>query len=146
MLCDSMLKTDGCYGERKRRKIMKKIKYGDTLQNQDAQADSVALKSKSWNRRKFIKASANAGVAAMLSQSPILSAVESGNHKKRYVIVGTGSRSRMYQRSIENDYAKYAELVGFCDVNTGRLKLAQERSRQHGKPVPPFLWPRNSTA
>ena len=120
-------------------KNYEKIKYDDTLQNQHEPVDWAAGKSKSWNRRKFIKASANAGVAAMLSQSPILSEVESGNRKKRYVIVGTGSRSRMYQRSIENDYSKYAELVGFCDVNTGRLKLSQERSRQHGKPVPPIF-------
>lgn len=42
-------------------------------------------------------------------------------NKKRYAIVGTGSRSSMYIRAICNTYRDQAELVGFCDSNQLRM-------------------------
>jgi predicted dehydrogenase len=45
--------------------------------------------------------------------------------KKRCAIVGTGSRSYMYHEALLGPYAPYWELVGLCDVNPGRLRLAQ---------------------
>jgi predicted dehydrogenase len=58
--------------------------------------------------------------------------------KRRYVIVGLGGRSRMYQNAIQKNYNQYCELVGFCDVNLGRLQLAQERSKENDSIAPPI--------
>ncbi len=96
-------------------------------------------RNNSVNRREFIKTSANVGAAVVLSQSSLLGADPSAKSRKRYAIVGTGSRCRMYQGAIEGNYREHAELVGICDVNLGRLKLTQERSRQHGATPPPYF-------
>lgn len=53
------------------------------------------------------------------------------------MIVGMGSRSSMYQDAVEKKYQATAELVGFCDTNPGRLKLAQGRSAKNGAKAPP---------
>ena len=41
--------------------------------------------------------------------------------KKRYAVVGTGSRSSMYIRAITTTYKDVAELVGLCDSNQSRM-------------------------
>ena len=41
--------------------------------------------------------------------------------KKRYVIVGTGSRSSMFSDAILNLYPTTCELVGICDTNSLRM-------------------------
>ena len=41
--------------------------------------------------------------------------------KKRYALVGTGSRARMFLRAITNDFNEHAELVALCDINQGRM-------------------------
>ena len=43
------------------------------------------------------------------------------SQKKRYAIVGTGSRSSMYIKAICNTYPDRAELVGLCDSNQSRM-------------------------
>lgn len=43
------------------------------------------------------------------------------SNKKRYVVVGTGSRSNMYIKAIVNDYQAQAELLAFCDANQTRM-------------------------
>ncbi|MBN2354654.1 Gfo/Idh/MocA family oxidoreductase, partial [candidate division KSB1 bacterium] len=59
--------------------------------------------------------------------------------RERIAIVGTGGRSRMYQDAIQKGYADYCELVGLCDINPGRVKVAQQRSEKNsGKSVPGF--------
>lgn len=50
-------------------------------------------------------------------------------HKKRYAIVGLGGRSRMYREAVLETYAVHSAMVGFCDLNLGRLKLAQAKAR-----------------
>lgn len=92
-------------------------------------------KKHTLNRRDFMKISAAASAGIMLSTKKVLWASEA---KKKYVIVGVGSRSRMYQRAIQVDYKSFAELGGFCDVNEGRLKLAQRRSRDYNGGEPPI--------
>ncbi len=57
--------------------------------------------------------------------------------RRRYAIVGLGSRRELYQDGIERTHARWAELVGLCDVNPGRVELAQARSRRNGAAVPP---------
>lgn len=86
-------------------------------------------------RRNFLKTTAVAGAGLALGPN-LLANVHLGSKRKRYCIVGNGIRSTFYQRAIEGDYKDYAELVGFCDNNPGRLKYAQERSRERGMPVP----------
>ena len=62
--------------------------------------------------------------------------------KKRYVVVGTGARSDMYISALTGgDYKDYAELVGICDVNQGRMDYYNERigKKYNHPPVPTYL-------
>src|SRR5689334_1171425 len=43
------------------------------------------------------------------------------SERKRYAVVGLGSRSRMFTTAVLKDYADQAELVAFCDVNQTRM-------------------------
>lgn len=85
------------------------------------------------NRRALIKA-ASAGLALAAGAS---GAAHAKAARVRYAIVGVGSRSRMYQEAITGPYRDQAELVAVCDVNPGRLALAQRRALEAGaaKPV-----------
>ena len=47
--------------------------------------------------------------------------------KKRYAQVGVGGRAIMYYQAIAKDFNEYAELVGFCDINQGRMDYANRR-------------------
>ncbi len=86
------------------------------------------------DRRTFVKtlSAAGLGLAAMGG-----SFAAAGSPRKRYAIVGTGSRRVMYQDAIEKTYPEHAELVGLCDTNPGRLELARTRSTQNGAKPPP---------
>ncbi len=86
------------------------------------------------DRRSFVKTLSTAGLA--LGAAPALLAQAANPKRKRYAIVGLGSRYRMYHDAIEKTYAEHAELVGLCDKNPGRLALAQKRSGENGAPVP----------
>jgi len=46
--------------------------------------------------------------------------------KKRYCVVGTGSRSSMYINAILGKYKDIAELVAFCDSNPGRMQYYKD--------------------
>ncbi len=59
-----------------------------------------------------------------------------GSPRRRYAIVGVGSRHEIYQDGIEKAHAAYAELVAVCDANPGRLELARQRSVANGAVVP----------
>lgn len=41
--------------------------------------------------------------------------------KKRYALVGTGSRSAMYTHALMGDFSAYGELVALCDINPKRM-------------------------
>ncbi len=56
--------------------------------------------------------------------------------RRRYAIVGLGSRHELYQDGIEQTHATHAELVAVCDTNVGRIELARRRSARNGAPVP----------
>lgn len=43
--------------------------------------------------------------------------------RKRYAIVGTGGRSRMFLDAIVKDFAGHAELVAFCDLSPHRMAM-----------------------
>lgn len=57
--------------------------------------------------------------------------------RRRYAIVGLGSRHELYQDGIEKVHARWAELVALCDSNPGRIELARRRSALNGAVVPP---------
>jgi predicted dehydrogenase len=65
---------------------------------------------------------------------------ESMMSKSRVILVGTGGRSVMWRDSAALNYPDSAELVGLCDINPGRLELAQKQLKEKGlaKPVPLF--------
>ena len=56
--------------------------------------------------------------------------------RRRYAIVGLGSRHELYQDGIEKTHAHWAELVALCDSNPGRIEVARRRSVQNGAAVP----------
>ncbi|MGI2034641.1 Gfo/Idh/MocA family oxidoreductase [Rhizobium panacihumi] len=41
--------------------------------------------------------------------------------KKKYVLVGTGARARMFYEAIARDYREHGELVALCDTNQTRM-------------------------
>ncbi len=91
---------------------------------------------KGMTRREFTKTSVAAGAGVAMSTTAAFGFVQEPRRKK-FAIVGVGGRSYMYQRAILNTFAEHGELVGVCDVNVGRLKLAQENARRAGKAEPP---------
>jgi predicted dehydrogenase len=95
-------------------------------------------KKENISRREFVKTSATVGVGSMLVTNSFAGMIFDEHEKRRYVIVGVGSRSRMYQDAIQKNYNQYCELVGFCDVNRGRLELAQKRSKNNDSIAPPI--------
>jgi len=87
------------------------------------------------DRRAFLKTAALAGAGLALGASTLRATTEP-KPRRRYAIVGVGSRHTMYQDAIEKNYREYAELVAVCDINPGRLKVAQKRSGANSAPVP----------
>jgi predicted dehydrogenase len=61
------------------------------------------------------------GVALGLASAGTVTAAPG---RRRYVIVGVGSRSRMYLTALTQTFREGNELVGLCDTNPGRLELA----------------------
>ena len=58
--------------------------------------------------------------------------------RRRYAIVGTGGRSRMYYEALSTRYAESAELVGLCDVNQTRMDYVnRELTKGYGAPPVP---------
>ncbi|HEX9784389.1 MAG TPA: Gfo/Idh/MocA family oxidoreductase [Opitutaceae bacterium] len=92
---------------------------------------SAPTTSAAIDRRTFVKTAAIAGVGLALGAS-LGAAQVSTTQRKRYAIVGTGSRHRMYHRAILDDYAAHAELVGLCDLNPGRMEVSRKKAREKG--------------
>ena len=62
--------------------------------------------------------------------------------KKRYAIVGTGSRSYMYINALCGEYADSSELTAFCDINQTRMDYANENiGKKHSHPPVPTYKP-----
>jgi predicted dehydrogenase len=78
------------------------------------------------DRRAFLKATSLAGLGLALGANAIAAPADP---RHRYALVGTGSRSRLFQEAIERDFREHVRLVALCDLNPGRLRLAAERSR-----------------
>jgi predicted dehydrogenase len=80
-------------------------------------------------RRQFLATTALAGAGILIGASAS-GQTSSPSRRKRYALVGLGGRSRMYRDAVLETYARHCEMVGFCDVNLGRLKLAQSLARK----------------
>lgn len=80
-------------------------------------------------RRSFIKKTTMAAAVAPLSLSAvdfIDKAKTSEKGKKRYALVGTGTRgARSWAKPIVDTYGQHAELVALCDINLGRMAYAK---------------------
>ena len=83
------------------------------------------------SRRSFIATTAVAG-AGLLAGAAALAQTTAAASRKRYALVGVGSRSSMYRDAIFKTYPEHCQMVGFCDVNEGRLKLAQRKAKETG--------------
>jgi predicted dehydrogenase len=82
----------------------------------------------SISRREFLTAtSASLLLAgcARIQGGPAGAARPAHSGKTRYAHVGVGSRSSFYRGALNKSYAEHGEYVGFCDVNLGRLRMAQ---------------------
>ena len=89
------------------------------------------------SRRQFAKVSAGAVLAAVaVKPAHAAGAATAPGAKKRYAVVGVGSRAYMYLDAIQTTYASNAELVGVCDTNAGRLELARADAKTAGRAEP----------
>jgi predicted dehydrogenase len=81
------------------------------------------------NRRKFITTTGFAATGALLI-NPLASSAQSlfdGSKKMRMAMVGTGHRgSGMWGKDVVETYSQYAEFVGLCDINPGRVEAAKK--------------------
>ncbi len=97
----------------------------------------IPAASAAIDRRTFVKTAAAAGVGLALGASLGAAQITTGG-RKRYAIVGTGSRHRMYHGAILGAYKEHAELVGLCDLNIGRVELSRQSARERGVEVPGY--------
>ncbi|MDE2951109.1 MAG: Gfo/Idh/MocA family oxidoreductase [Chloroflexota bacterium] len=59
--------------------------------------------------------------------------------RRRYAIVGTGSRAGMYVTATAKTYARSAQLVGMCDLSQTRMSWYNRQLRRDGaSPVPAY--------
>jgi predicted dehydrogenase len=89
------------------------------------------------DRRTFVKTLSTAGVGLAMAGDSILAQV--APRKRRYAIVGCGSRHAMYRQAILGDYAKDAELVALCDINPGRVELSRKWAADRGVTVTGYV-------
>jgi predicted dehydrogenase len=94
------------------------------------------------SRRQFISTTSTViGAGALLGASALAQETDTTlvGRRKRYALVGVGSRSNMFRTAILETHAEHAQLVGFCDKNQGRLELAQRKAKDKESEVPIFL-------
>ena len=59
------------------------------------------------------------------------------SERKRYAIVGTGSRAGMYVDAVTGQYSEQAELVGLCDLSQVRMDWHNRGLQASGLPLAP---------
>ncbi len=86
-----------------------------------------------FTRRDMLSGTARAGAVALAGPALLATAraavAAPSEGKKRYAQVGVGSRSNMYRQAVHDTYADHAVMVGYCDINQGRLELAQRKDK-----------------
>jgi predicted dehydrogenase len=93
----------------------------------------VVSKDQEFGRREAMQVLAASAAAAAIGQSGPVAAQA---RRRRYVAVGTGSRSRMFQDAIWGPHKGSAELVAVCDTNIGRMAYVGERAAKAGAARP----------
>jgi len=89
--------------------------------NPDSSAHERAI-----SRREFLATTAAAGTVLLAAPSALAqSQPEVVAARKRYALVGVGSRSQMYRQAVLKTYREHSQMVAYCDNNLGRLQLAQ---------------------
>lgn len=58
---------------------------------------------------------------------------------KKYVIVGLGGRSDMFQKTFEKFYKDSTEIAAICDLNKGRLEVAYNRLKKVNSDIKVYL-------
>jgi len=78
-------------------------------------------------RPRFANIAATFGAVAAFGVVP---PVWTKNRKQRVAVVGEGTRSvDFYIQRMDTSYAEFVEVVGFCDLNEGRLRHANRLSK-----------------
>lgn len=84
-------------------------------------------RNKAMGRRSFLSTTANAAIIAPLALGRGPFKFPSDEKKKRYCLVGTGSRgSSMWGKRLVDNYPDVVEFVGLCDRNPGRVAYAKQ--------------------
>ena len=89
-----------------------------------------------FSRRDFLAGATAAGV--LLAPGARIFAGDGDAKRRRIAHVGTGSRAAFFRDAVVGDYAPYAEYVGFCDTNEGRLRVFREDTLAAGGPEVPL--------
>jgi predicted dehydrogenase len=90
-------------------------------------------------RRRFLQVAAASGAGAVLAPTILAKSVGSLGSKKRYAIVGVGSRTHMWQEGLYGPFRDTCEVVGFCDTNRGRVEFYQAYAKKEtGKSIPGY--------
>jgi predicted dehydrogenase len=80
------------------------------------------------------------GMAAAVSAAASIGEAAAAVRRKRYAIVGCGSRARMFQDALWGPHKEHGELVAICDTNPGRLAHVGQRAKKAGMASPkPYL-------
>jgi predicted dehydrogenase len=102
--------------------------------------DSISAPFETLNRREFIATSTVAAASLMVGTAALAQGNPPPPRRKRYALVGVGSRAGMYRQAVLEGYRDYAEMVAYCDNNLGRLRLAQQQARDSAKvEIPIYL-------
>ena len=83
-------------------------------------------------RRTVLKAAGAAGM--MLATGAVYGATATG--RKRYAVVGVGSRARMFTSAMTGKFRDTSEIVAICDKNAGRTALAVRKISETGASQP----------
>jgi predicted dehydrogenase len=99
----------------------------------DKEIDNIARRGIA--RRGMLKAAGAAGLV-MAGGGHALAATA----RKRYAVVGVGSRARMYTNAATGKYRAGSEIVAICDTNPGRVERAVKTISATGASRPrPYL-------
>src|SRR6185369_13256558 len=92
-------------------------------------------------RRRGDQAGRRAPVRSAADRRSAIADVEGPMRRRRYTIVGTGSRAGLYIDGISGAYRESAELVALCDVSQARMDWHNRRlvGQEGGAPPPTYL-------
>jgi len=86
-------------------------------------------KKDTLNRRQFLGRTARvaAGVFTISGAAKAMAEEKSSGTKLKVALVGTGHRgTSTWGKELVHEYKDYVEMVGLCDINPKRLKVAQK--------------------